>query len=130
MIAGKKILLVIGALFLFTLVFAQKSKSQLQREKQENIEKIKETEKILGETTTEKKTSIGELSALNRRIEQQEVLMLSIKAEVELLDFDIDENNQIILALETDVDKLKEEYSSMVFDYPCSTRLFPLPRVF
>ena len=115
MIAGKKILLLIGALFLFSLVFAQKSKSQLQREKQENIEKIKETEKILGETTTEKKTSIGELSALNRRIEQQEVLMLSIKAEVELLDFDIDENNQIILALETDVDKLKEEYSSMVF---------------
>lgn len=95
--------------------WAQKTKAQLQREKQENLEKIKETEKILSETTTEKKNSIGELRALNKRIEQQEVLMTSISAEIDLLDYDIDENNQIIMALEKDVDKLKEEYASMIF---------------
>jgi murein hydrolase activator len=115
MIADKKILFLIGAFLLSTLTYAQKSKSQLQREKQENLEKIRETEKILGETTTEKKNSIGELSALNRRIEQQEVLMISIKSEIELLDYNIDENNEINVALEKDVDKLKEEYASMVF---------------
>ncbi|MFM9839694.1 MAG: murein hydrolase activator EnvC family protein [Cyclobacteriaceae bacterium] len=115
MIADKKILFLFGTFLLSTLAYAQKSKSQLQREKQENLEKIRETEKILGETTTEKKNSIGELSALNRRIEQQEVLMISIKSEIELLDYNIDENNEINVALEKDVDKLKEEYASMVF---------------
>ncbi len=113
--ADKRTLFLFGAFLLSTVSFAQKSKGQLQREKQENLEKIRETEKILGETTTEKKNSIGELSALNRRIEQQEVLMISIQSEIELLDYNIDENNDIIVALENDVGKLKEEYASMVF---------------
>ena len=94
---------------------AQKSKSQLQKEKQQNLEKIKETEKILNETGQQKKNSLGELTALNQRIGQQEQLITSIKGEINLLDTDIDENNQIIRALEEDLGKLKEEYASMLF---------------
>lgn len=113
-----------GKLFYFslfiTLIFffdaqAQKSKSQLQKEKQQNLEKIKETEKILTETGEQKKNSIGELVALNQRILQQESLIKSIQSEISLLDYDISENNQIIDALERDLLKLKEEYSSMLF---------------
>ncbi|MFM8913585.1 MAG: murein hydrolase activator EnvC family protein [Flammeovirgaceae bacterium] len=115
MIVGKKHVLFLVAIIISFSGWSQKSKSQLQREKQQNLEKIKETEKILTETTTEKKNSIGELRALNKRIEQQEVLMTGISAEVDLLDLDIKENNQIISALERDVAKLKEEYAAMVF---------------
>ncbi|HRG79573.1 MAG TPA: peptidoglycan DD-metalloendopeptidase family protein [Cyclobacteriaceae bacterium] len=113
-----------GKLFYFslfiTLIFffdaqAQKSKSQLQKEKQQNLEKIKETEKILTETGEQKKNSIGELVALNQRILQQESLIKSIQSEISLLDYDISENNQIIDALERDLLKLKEEYSAMLF---------------
>ena len=113
-----------GKLFYFslfiTLIFffdaqAQKSKSQRQKEKQQNLEKIKETEKILTETGEQKKNSIGELVALNQRILQQESLIKSIQSEISLLDYDISENNQIIDALERDLLKLKEEYSSMLF---------------
>jgi murein hydrolase activator len=115
MIVGRRCFLLSLCLLLSAFAFSQKSKSQLQREKQENLAKIKETEKILVETTVEKRNSIGELSALNKRIEQQEVLMASIQSEVELLEYDISENNEIIGALERDVDKLKEEYAAMVF---------------
>jgi murein hydrolase activator len=114
MIAGRRLFLLL-LLFSPFLAFPQKSKTQLQREKQENLKKIQETEKILSETTTEKKTSLGELSALNKRIEQQEVLMVSISAEIELLDLDIDEDNQIVFSLENDVNKLKKEYAAMIF---------------
>lgn len=96
-------------------LFAQKSKSQLQKEKQQNLEKIKETEKILTETGLQKKTSLGELTALNQRIGQQEQLIGSIKGEINLLDSDINENMQIIEALEQDLDNLKEEYAAMLF---------------
>ncbi len=115
MIAGRNIFLFL--FFFLSLSFcslAQKNKSQLQRERQQNIERIKETEKILEETSQEKKTSIGELTALNRRIEQQETLMGSIKGEISLLDDDISEDNQIIEALEKDVRQLKEEYTAML----------------
>src|ERR1700712_3916565 len=95
--------------------YAQKTKSQLQKEKQANLEKIKETEKILEETTVQKKTSLGELTAINQRVHQQETLITSIKGEIHLLDSDIGENNQIIQALRTDLTKLKKEYATMLF---------------
>lgn len=108
-----------GFLFFLLLTsvpsFAQKTKAQLQKEKQQSLEKIKETEKILAETGAQKQNSLGELVALNQRIVQQETLIKSIQSEVSLLDDDISENNQIIDALERDLSKLKEEYASMLF---------------
>jgi len=118
MIAGNKQILGLSFLILFTSfssVAQKKNKTLLQRERQQNLEKIKETEKILEETEREKKTSLGELVVLNKRISQQENLVATIKDEIELLDADIDEDNQIIDALTRDVNQLKEEYSSMVF---------------
>lgn len=94
---------------------AQKNKTLLQKEKQANIDKIKETEKILSQTSKEKKSSLGELSAIAQRIRQQEALILSVQSEIELMDLDIGENNEILKALQTDLSKLKEEYGSMVF---------------
>ncbi|HEY9045332.1 MAG TPA: peptidoglycan DD-metalloendopeptidase family protein [Ohtaekwangia sp.] len=99
---------------------AQKSKSQvqkeqLQKEKQQSLEKIKETEKILSETSTKKKNSVGELNAVKQRIREQEQLITSIKGEVSILDSEIGENNDIIRALEEDLRKLKKEYASMLF---------------
>src|SRR5687767_3418391 len=94
---------------------AQKTKAQLQKEKQQNLQKIKEVEKILSETTTKKKNSLGELTALKQRIHQQERLIGSITDEINFLDQEINENNAFIDALEVDLKKLKSEYSAMLF---------------
>lgn len=102
-------------LFLSPVLLAQKTKQQLQIEKQKSLEKIKEVEKILSETTGKKKNTLGELNALNQRIESQEGLIQSIKSELELLDREIREDNSIIAALEADLQKLKKEYASMIF---------------
>lgn len=116
MSAGKHQLLLLFFLLCSVLsVQAQKSKSQLQKEKQQNLEKIKEVEKILNETADKKKNSIGELTALNQRILEQENLINSIQREMNFLDSEIGENNDIIQALEEDLKKLKEEYAAMLF---------------
>ena len=94
---------------------AQKNKTQLQKEKQANLDKIKETEKILTQTSREKKNSLGELAAIAQRIMQQEALILSVQSEVELMDMDIGENNEILKALQADLSRLKQEYGSMIF---------------
>ncbi len=116
MFAGKCVLVftVIFSLS-FSVVIAQKTKTQLQNEKQQNLEKIKETESILSETAAKKKNSLGELNALNQRIHQQEVLINSIKGEIGLLDNEIGENKDIIDALERDLKKLKKEYADMLY---------------
>ncbi len=93
----------------------QKTKAQLQKEKQQNLEKIKEVEKILSETSSQKKNTIGELSAVKQRINAQETLIGSIKNEINYLDNDIDENNEFIRALRDDLKKLKKEYASMLY---------------
>ena len=109
--------------FFFVLIFAlwvstaqaQRNKKQLQKEKQENLDKIKVTEKIIIETEQQQKNSLGELSAIKQRIRQQEALILSIQSEIELMDLDIGENNEILKALQQDLSQLKEEYAAMVF---------------
>jgi len=115
MCAGKRVLVFLIVFITCSAAVAQKSKSQLQKEKQQNLEKRDEAEKILSETTAKKKNTLGELSALNQRIRQQENLINSIKGEVRLLDTEIGENNDIIQALEEDLLKLKKEYSAMLF---------------
>jgi septal ring factor EnvC (AmiA/AmiB activator) len=92
----------------------KRSKNQLQKEKQQSLERIKETERILGETAQQKKNTLGELAAVNQRIQQQEALIISIQSEIQLLDADIEENNDIIEALEEDLAQLKKEYATMV----------------
>ncbi len=94
--------------------FAQKTKSQLQKEKEDNLKKIQETERILEETGQQKKNSLGELTALNQIIYQQESLIKSIQSEINVLDDDIGKKSEIINSLEEDLNKLKEEYAVML----------------
>ena len=113
MSAGKCALLFSCILFTFSAV-AQKSKNQLQKEKQQNIERIKEVEKIISETSAQKKNTLGELNAIKQRIKQQEELINSIDEEVRILNSEIGENNDIIFALEDDLTKLKKEFAAML----------------
>ncbi|HPM30804.1 MAG TPA: peptidoglycan DD-metalloendopeptidase family protein [Chryseolinea sp.] len=112
--AGRYAFLLGCILFTFSAV-AQKTKGQLQKEKQQNIERIKEVEKIISETSAQKKSTIGELNAIKQRIQQQEELINSIKGEVRILDSEIGENNDIIQALEEDLSKLKKEFAAMLY---------------
>ncbi|NOT75659.1 MAG: peptidoglycan DD-metalloendopeptidase family protein [Cyclobacteriaceae bacterium] len=115
MIAGKKLCFLILFFLFVSGVEAQRTKSQLQKEKQQNLDKIKETEKILKETSQQKSSSLGELAAITQRIRQQEALIVSVQSEIELMNMDIGENNEILKALQTDLNRLKAEYGSMVF---------------
>ena len=100
---------------IFSIGYGQKTKEQLQKEKQENLRKIEEAERILAETTGQRQNTIGELTALNQRIKTQEDLINSIRNEIELLSDEIDENETIIASLEEDISQIKEEYGAMVY---------------
>lgn len=116
MTAGKSLLtLAILVCIIFSADAQKKTKAQLQKERQQNLQKIKEVERILSETNAKKKNTLGELTALNQRIREQEKLIGSIKNEINFLENDIAENNDFIGALQDDLNKLKAEYAAMLF---------------
>jgi len=107
-------------LFLFLLVsghlsLAQKSREELEKEKKENLERISQAEKILSQTTSKKRATIGQLNALNYKIEAQQSLTNSISNELNLLNERLNEIGSIINSLENDLDKMKTEYASMLY---------------
>ncbi|WKK75462.2 peptidoglycan DD-metalloendopeptidase family protein [Marivirga salinae] len=104
--------------FLFTfghLANAQKSREELEKEKKENLEKISQAEKILNQTTSKKRATIGQLNALNYKIEAQQSLTNSISNELNLLNQKLNEIGSIINSMESDLDKMKAEYASMLY---------------
>jgi len=99
------------------IIYGQvKTKSQLQRQKTENLRKIKEAEKILFQTERKKENSIGQLTALIQQIIVRQELILAITLEIEYLNNEIVETESIIISLENDLANLKKEYASMVYN--------------
>lgn len=90
-------------------------RARLEQQKKENLQKIKEAQQILSETSTRKKASLGQLSAINQQIEARESLINSINEELALLLGQIGEVSGVIVALEDDLVKLKNEYAYMVY---------------
>ncbi len=97
------------------VAFGQKSKSQLEKEKEENLKKIQEANRILQETKSKKEATLGQLSALNQQISARNALIIAITKEIDLLDQDILETEDFIAALENDIEVLKEEYAEMIY---------------
>lgn len=94
---------------------AQKNKSQLEKEKKENLKKIDEAQKILTETELERKATIGQLKAINRQIQVREALIKSITEEISLINVEISDLAIVVKALQTDLENLKEEYAAMIY---------------
>jgi septal ring factor EnvC (AmiA/AmiB activator) len=93
----------------------QKSKAQLEKEKKENLKRIKEANRILQQTKKQKEASIGQLNAIKEKITVQKGVINNISREINYIDSDVKETEGIVGALQNDLDKLKEEYATMVY---------------
>ncbi|HEY4652560.1 MAG TPA: peptidoglycan DD-metalloendopeptidase family protein [Pontibacter sp.] len=93
----------------------QKSKAQLEREKKENLTRIKEANRILQQTKAQKQASIGQLNAIKEKITVQHGVISNISKEINYIESDVTETEGIVGALQSDLEKLKEEYAEMVY---------------
>lgn len=109
-----KSLLILFLVLTCSELLAQKSKSQLEKEKTENLKKIQEAQRILQETERKKKNTIGQLRALNQQIDASNQLIGGIREEISLLEGEMEEKNLVIAAMNDDLEKLKEEYGKMI----------------
>ena len=90
-------------------------KSELRKQKQEIDQEIEYTNKLLDETKKNKQSSLNELSILNNKIEKREELINTITVEIRYLERQIRKNDKKIKELSMDLEKLKDEYASMIY---------------
>ena len=63
-------------------IFSQQTREKLEQEKNENIIKIKEGEKILNETEIVKRATLGKLNAVRRQINSRVMFILNLRKEI------------------------------------------------
>ena len=105
-------------LLLTYLAYGQtkKSREQLEKDKIEIQNRLKEFDDILKKTAATKKSSIGELNAITNQFQSQNRLVNTIDREVTLLSNEIFETENQIAFLEKQLIELKEEYGRMIYN--------------
>lgn len=93
----------------------QKSKAQLEKEKKENLNRIKEANRILQQTKKQKEASIGQLNAIKEKIEVQQGVISNISKEITYIKKDVQDTEGIIGSLQNDLQQLKAEYGRMIY---------------
>lgn len=107
--------LIVLLLPLVTQAQKQKSKAQLEKEKKENLNRIKEANRILQQTKVQKEASIGQLNAIQEKIAVQKGVISTISREIKLLETGLKETEGIVGELQSDLESLKAEYATMVY---------------
>ena len=92
-----------------------KTRAQLEKEKADVQERLREFDKILKQTSARKKNSLGELQLVNRQLEARMTLISTLNKEINLINQEISETEKQITALEKDLEILKEEYAKMIY---------------
>lgn len=109
-----------SAILIFLILFssnlsAQNRKQDLQKEKQAIEKEIKYTNDLLERTSRNKESNINGLVILKKKINQRERLINTIRAEISLLENEIDETGDSVFALSVELKKYKEEYAKMIY---------------
>ena len=116
---NRKIFFIVTCLFFFiyNFSFAQSDdeKSKLQNDKKKIEEEIQYNSQLLEETKKSKKVTINQLVILKRQISTREKLIQNMYEEVKTVDDQINLNNEIVKDLKSDLEKLKEEYATMIY---------------
>ncbi len=94
----------------------QRTREELERQKKEVQERLREFDAILKRTTATKKSTIGELNAITRQFQAQNQLVNTLDREVKLLNQEINQTESKIKSLEDQLTELKAEYGRMIYN--------------
>ena len=117
--------------FVFHNTKCQDSRADLEKERDLNIQKINEAEKILKETENTKIASIGRLNVINRQINNRQSLIKSLRSDINIQDKEIRSLTSIISSLNKDALVLTNEYADMIYSsYKSRSSLTKLSYIF
>lgn len=92
----------------------KQDKTTLEAKKKDLQAQIELTDKLLKETRRTKTLSLGQLVALNQKIEARESLINEINAEIRELEGQIAANYILVTQQDTEIAQLKRDYAKMI----------------
>ncbi|MEO5642580.1 MAG: peptidoglycan DD-metalloendopeptidase family protein [Bacteroidia bacterium] len=92
----------------------RQDKASLEAKKKSLQSQIDLTDKLLKETRRTKTLSLGQLVAINQKIEARESLIKEINAEIHELEKQIADNNVLVAQQDTEIAQLKRDYARMI----------------
>lgn len=107
------LLLVVFALLLPVLAFAQ-SKKELEEKRKKILRDIQSTERMIQKTSKNKAAAYDRYLALQSQIRSREALIRNLQAEITATENGILRNQNVIASLGQDVTKMREEYALTV----------------
>ncbi|MFL2991734.1 MAG: murein hydrolase activator EnvC family protein [Cytophagales bacterium] len=103
-------------IFLINGLRGQESRVKLENDREVNIQKINDAEKILIETEKSKTVSIGRLKVINRQISNRQNLISSLRSDINSQNREIISLTNIISSLNKDIKLLTNEYADMIYN--------------
>ncbi|WP_460891221.1 murein hydrolase activator EnvC family protein [Rufibacter soli] len=92
-----------------------KSKAQLEREKNANLKRIQEANRILAQTAQKKQASLGQLNVIKEKITVQKGVIKNISSEIVYLNKDLRTTEEKVADTQTDLERLKKEYARLIY---------------
>ena len=124
--------------FLFSIFYllsiglnSQQTRKSLEIERDTNLKKINEAEKILKETEQSKNATIGRLRVINKQINNRQDLILNLRKDIRSQNNEISSLRVLISSLTNDLIIMNNEYSEMIYySYKSRSSLEKLSYIF
>ena len=124
--------------FLFSIFYllsiglsSQQTRKSLEIERDTNLKKINEAEKILKETEQSKNATIGRLRVINKQINNRQDLILNLRKDIRSQNNEISSLRVLISSLTNDLIIMNNEYSEMIYySYKSRSSLDKLSYIF
>ncbi len=103
-------------LFMFSYVSRGQSVESLRNEREALLMEISNTTQLLKKKKASRQDNLNQLQLMEREIRARENLLENYREEISQLDGQIEINQMLINDLESDIERLKKEYSRLIQD--------------
>lgn len=94
----------------------QGSREQLEKDKKENQDKIRQIQGVLKKTSSQKNVNLKQLQVINSQISAQKKQISLLNDDLQLLDRELNTLGTERKKLDRDMERLKKEYAKMIYE--------------